>query len=155
MLATATPARMSVVGPVEPRPATSQVSETATRPPTKAKTGVTGGPCPAADHHDRDRGTEARPGRDAEQVRVGERVAEDPLVGAAGHGQRPADEERQHDPRGAQRPDDDVVELVHRCPPSPSRHATSERIALTGTWTDPTERPTAVATTAKAIAATT
>ncbi len=58
---------------------------------------------------DRDRRSEPGAGSDAEQVGVDERVAEDALVGAAGEGEHPADEQAEHDARGAELPEDGRV----------------------------------------------
>ena len=55
---------------------------------------------------DRDRRAERRAGRGPEHVRVGERVAQQPLEGRPGDGQRAADEHRGQDPRQAQVDDD-------------------------------------------------
>ena len=63
---------------------------------------------------DRERRPEPRAARDAEQVRVGERVAEDALVGGAGDGEHAADERREHDPRRAQLPEHRVLDRVER-----------------------------------------
>ena len=58
---------------------------------------------------DRERRAEAGAGRDAEQVRVGERVAEDALVGRAGEREHAADEQPEHDARRAKLPEDRAV----------------------------------------------
>ena len=64
--------------------------------------------------HDHDGGTEPGPGGDAEQVRVGQRVAEDALVGGAAAGQHRADEDAEHDPGQPDLPDDRRVERGNR-----------------------------------------
>ena len=58
---------------------------------------------------DHDRRAEPGAGRRPEQVRVGERVPEDALVGGAGRGEHGADEEPERDPRRAQLPEDRVL----------------------------------------------
>ena len=56
--------------------------------------------------HDGDRGTQPGAGRHAEQIRVGQRIAEDPLVRRPGHGEHGAYEETKHHTRQPQLPDD-------------------------------------------------
>ncbi len=58
---------------------------------------------------DRDRRPEPGPGGDAEQVRVGERIAEDALVRGAGHRQHRADERAEHDARQPDVPEDRLL----------------------------------------------
>ncbi len=53
-------------------------------------------------HEDADRRAERRAGRRAEHVRVGQRVAQDPLERGAGDGQPEPDDHRRQDPRQAQ-----------------------------------------------------
>ena len=58
---------------------------------------------------DRDRGAEPRPGCDAEEVRVRERVAEDALVGRAREREHRADERSEHDAWHADLPEDRLL----------------------------------------------
>ena len=62
------------------------------RPPTNAASGTRSHACRAVPVGDRERRAEPGAGGDAEQVRVGERVAEDALVRRAGDREHPADE---------------------------------------------------------------
>src|SRR4026209_434026 len=57
----------------------------------------------------RERRPEAGPRRDAEQIRVGEWVAEDALVRGAGEREHRADERREHHARHADLPDDRLL----------------------------------------------
>ena len=63
---------------------------------------------------DGDGGAEARACRDAEQVRVGERVPEHALVRAAGERQGAPDQQTERDPRRAHLPDDRRVDRAQR-----------------------------------------
>ena len=84
---------------------------TATSEPTNAASGSEStGPMRAGRaERDRARGAEARAGGGAEQVRIGERVAEHALVGAAGHPEHPADHQPEHDARQPQLVEDERV----------------------------------------------
>src|SRR5439155_23589803 len=61
---------------------------------------------------DRQSGSEVRPGGGAKQVGVGEWVAEDSLVGRAGDRQHASDEDPEHNPWKAQRPEDVALSRV-------------------------------------------
>src|SRR2546430_158963 len=71
--------------------------------------GAAGGPV-----RDRHRRPESGARGDAEQVRVGEGVAEHPLVGRARDCEHPADERSEDDARGPQLPQDRVLGTAER-----------------------------------------
>ena len=98
---------------------------------------------------DRERRAEPGAGRDAEQVRVGERVVEDALVRRPGDGEHPADERREQDARDTDIPQDRLLRRVERRGdagiPSfaPSERSTSPTPMSTGPATTPTANATA------------
>ena len=97
--ATATPAStIDAVDPRRPDGGAHRVGERH-RPHRTGEGGERAGAgARAAARHDDGGGPEPGTRRHAEQVRVGQRVAEDPLVGGAAPGQHGADQSAEHDP---------------------------------------------------------
>ena len=109
------------------RPST-YAQQTATMPPTNAAIGMSWPePCSVA-VGDRDRRAEPGAGRDAEQVRIGERVAEDALVRRAGEREHAADERAEHDPGRAELPEDRLLHRAERRVHVQERHVRQRRI---------------------------
>ena len=142
--ATATPPRIS---PVDDRPPTRSPeavrhADLATAPMNAAEghgEGVRG----RRHRRHRDRRAEPGSGRRSEQVRVGERIPEHPLVGRARCGQRCADERGHDHARQSQVPEDRGLLLGHAGRRVAERRQPSERIAC-GDCTGPTSSPATI-----------